>query len=146
MFNIILDYPAYEEEIEVVKNTTSNRVITMDKVLHATEIRYFQNLVRKIPIADNVLEYAVTLASKTRPNTAKATAAVNNYLSWGAGPRASQFLVLGAKAHAAIQGKYSPDIEDVRAVAPSILRHRIVKNYKAEAEGISVEQLVGELL
>jgi MoxR-like ATPase len=145
MFNIIVDYPNFAEELEVVKSTTASKNATIEKQISAQEILYFQKLIRKVPVADNVLEYAVGLAAKTRPNTAKATADVNNYLSWGAGPRASQFLVLGAKCHAAIRGKYSPDIEDVRAVALPILRHRIVKNYKAEAEGISIDDLVKRL-
>jgi MoxR-like ATPase len=146
MFNVWLDYPKYADELTVVKNTTSNYTADLKKVLDAEEINYFQDLIRRIPIADNVLEYAVTLASKTRPNTALATPDVNKFLSWGAGPRASQFLVLGAKCNAAIQGKYSPDIEDVRAVAPAILRHRIVRNYKAEAEGVSVDSIVNNLM
>ncbi len=146
MFNVWLDYPSYADELTVVKNTTSNYSAELKKVLDAEEINYFQDLIRRIPIADNVLEYAVTLASKTRPNTALATADVNKFLSWGAGPRASQFLVLGAKCHAAIHGKYSPDIEDVRAIAPAILRHRIVRNYKAEAEGVSVDGIVEALM
>jgi MoxR-like ATPase len=111
-----------------------------------TEIKYFQDLIRKIPIADNVLEYAVKLVAKTRPNRPESLARVNNYISWGAGPRASQYLVLGAKCHAAVNGKYSPDIEDVKAVATSVLRHRVFKNYKAEAEGLTIEQLITELL
>jgi MoxR-like ATPase len=146
MFNVWLDYPKYADELTVVKNTTSNYSAELKKVLDAEEINYFQDLIRRIPIADNVLEYAVTLATKTRPNTAMATADVNKFLSWGAGPRASQFLVLGAKCHAAIHGKYSPDIEDVRAIAPAILRHRIVRNYKAEAEGVSVDSIVKNLM
>ncbi len=146
MFNITLDYPSYEEEVAVVKGTTSNKVSELKSVLTGTEILYYQNLIRKIPISDNVLEYAVTLASKTRPNTNMATPEVNNYLSWGAGPRASQYLVIGAKAHAAIQGKYSPDIEDVQAIANYVLQHRIVKNYKAEAEGISERDIIKELM
>jgi len=145
MFNIIVDYPKHEEEMQVVKNTTSVREAAVNKCIDAKEIIGFQKLIRKIPIADNVLEYAVTLASKTRPNTAKAPEVVNNYLTWGAGPRASQYLVLGAKCHAAINGKYSPDIEDVQAVALSILRHRVVKNYKAEAEGVSVDDIFRKL-
>jgi len=145
MFNIIVDYPDFAEELEVVKSTTTSKSVTIQKQITAEEILFFQKLIRKVPVTDNVLEYAVGLATKTRPNTAKATADVNNYLSWGAGPRASQFLVLGAKCHAAIRGKYSPDIEDVRAVALPILRHRIVKNYKAEAEGISIDDLVKRL-
>ena len=146
MFNIFLTYPSYQEELLVVKNTTANRKVDLRKILDANEIRYFQQLVRRIPIADNVLEYAVSLASKTRPGTATASEEVNKFLSWGAGPRASQFLVLGAKCHAAVTGKYSPDKEDVQAVAHSILRHRIVRNYKAEAEGMSTEKLISNLL
>jgi MoxR-like ATPase len=146
MFNVWLDYPKYDEEIMVVKNTTSDKNAKASKVLSAEEIIYFQELVRRIPVADNVLEYAVKLASKTRPSTSLATENVNKYLSWGAGPRASQFLVLGAKCHAAINGKYSPDIADVQQVAPAILRHRIVRNYKAEAEGMSVDNIIRELV
>lgn len=145
MFNIPLDYPSYEEEVDVVKNTTSDEQYVLKNVLTGEQILAFQTLVRKIPIADNVLEYAVTLASKTRPNTAMATQEVKNYISWGAGPRASQYLVLGAKCHAAISGKYSPDKEDVQAIANYVLRHRIVRNYKAEAEGITEEQIIRKL-
>jgi MoxR-like ATPase len=146
MFNVWLDYPKFEEEVLVVKNTTSAHNVTLQKVIGAEEIVFFQQLIRKVPVPENVLQYAVTLASKTRPNTALATAETNNYLSWGAGPRASQFLVIGAKTHAVLHGKYAPDIEDVKAVAPAILRHRIVKNYKAEAEGISIEKLITTLI
>ncbi len=146
MFNVFLTYPSFEEELQVVRNTTANRNVELKKILNAHEISYFQQLVRNIPITDNVLEYAVSLAARTRPGTASATDDVNKFLSWGAGPRASQFLVLGAKCHAAISGKYSPDKEDVMAVAESILRHRIVKNYKAEAEGISTEMIISKLL
>ncbi len=146
MFNVWLDYPAYEEELEVVKNTTSDHKVELRKVLGADEISYFQNLIRRIPVSDNVMQYAVMLASKTRPNTAHAIEYSNKYLSWGAGPRASQYLVLGAKCNAAIKGKYSPDIEDVRSAATAILRHRIVRNYKAEAEGITVEAIIGKCL
>lgn len=146
MFNVFLSYPSFEDELKVVKNTTANRRVELQKILNAHEIMYFQKLVRNVPITDNVLEYAVSLAAKTRPNTATATDEVNRFLSWGAGPRASQFLVLGAKCHAAIHGKYSPDIEDVQAVAEPILRHRIVRNYKAEAEGVSTEELIRRLL
>lgn len=145
MFNVSLTYPSLQEELQVVKNTTANRQVNLEKILDAEEINFFQQLVRNIPITDNVLEYAVGLAAKTRPNTATATADVNKFLSWGAGPRASQYLVLGAKCHAAISGKYSPDIEDVQAVAEPILRHRIVRNYKAEAEGISTEAIIKKL-
>ncbi len=146
MFNVFLTYPSFEEELQVVRNTTTNRNVELKKILNAQEISYFQQLVRNIPITDNVLEYAVSLTARTRPGTASATEDVNKFLSWGAGPRASQFLVLGAKCHAAISGKYSPDKEDVVAVAESILRHRIVKNYKAEAEGISTEMIISKLL
>ncbi|MGB4774169.1 MAG: MoxR family ATPase [Daejeonella sp.] len=146
MFNVLLTYPSLQEELQVVKNTTANRKTELNKILNMSEISFFQQLVRNIPITDHVLEYAVSLAAKTRPGTAAATEEVNKFLSWGAGPRASQFLVLGAKCHAAISGKYSPDKEDVQAVAESILRHRIVRNYKAEAEGISTEKLISNLL
>ncbi len=142
MFNIFLDYPTYEEEINVVKNTTSTKVSDLSQVLTGKQILFFQQLIRKIPIADNVLEYCVKLATKTRPNTKMATDEVNKYISWGAGPRASQYLVLGAKCHAAINGKYSPDIDDVQAIAKNVLRHRIVRNYKAEAEGITEETII----
>ncbi len=145
MFNVSLDYPSYDEEIEVVKATTSANHYTLNNILTGDQILGYQNLIRKIPIADNVLQYAVGLASKTRPNTALATSEVNNYISWGAGPRASQYLVLGAKTHAAIHGKYSPDIEDVQAIANYVLRHRIIRNYKAEAEGISEEDIIAGL-
>ncbi|OWY20422.1 MoxR family ATPase [Sphingobacteriales bacterium UPWRP_1] len=146
MLNISVDYPSFEEEVEVVKSTTTDKEVFLKKMLHAEEIRYFQKLVRKVPISDNVLQYAVKLASKTRPGTSLATKEVNEYVSWGAGPRASQFLVIGAKANAALHGKYSPDIADVQAVADDVLRHRVVKNYKAEAEGISTEDIIRKLL
>lgn len=146
MFNVLLDYPSYEEELQVVKNTTSDKQVKLAKILTIEEIIYFQDLIRKIPVTDNVLAYAVKLVSKTRPNTNYAAESTNKYLSWGAGPRASQYLILGAKCHAAINGKYSPDIADVQQVALSILRHRIVRNYKAEAENISVEKIITDLL
>ena len=145
MFNITLDYPSYEEEINVVKATTGIKKPVLKHILNDVQILAFQQLVRKIPIADNVLEYAVSLATKTRPGTDRATDMVNQYISWGAGPRASQYLVVGAKCHAAISGKYSPDIEDVRTIAKYVLRHRIVRNYKAEAEGITEEQVIESL-
>jgi MoxR-like ATPase len=146
MFNVWLDYPKFEDELLVVKNTTSDKTATLQKIMDANEILYMQDLVRRVPITDNVLEYAVKLASKTRPNTLHATPDVNRLLSWGAGPRASQFLVVGAKCHAILSGKYAPDMEDVRAVAAPILRHRIVRNYKAEAEGVNVEEIIKNLL
>ena len=142
MFNIPLDYPSYEEELQVVKETTSNKKVTLNNIVTAEQILAYQELIKRIPIADNVLEYAVSLVAKTRPNTERASQSVNDYISWGAGPRASQYLVLGAKCHAAIHGKYSPDIEDVKAVANYVLRHRIVRNYKAEAEGITEEDVI----
>jgi len=145
MFNIKLDYPSYQEEIDVVKATTASKTHDLKHVLTAEDIVGFQQLVRKIPIADNVLEYAVKLATQTRPGTELATDMVDKYISWGAGPRASQYLVIGAKCHAAINGKYSPDIEDVQAIANYVLRHRIVRNYKAEAEGISEEDVIKSL-
>lgn len=145
MFHVQLQYPSFADELTIVKNTTSNQELSLKKLLHADQIQYFQKLVRSIPVTDNVLEYAVKLASKTRPETALSTGEVNKYVSWGAGPRASQFLVLGAKCHAAISGKFSPDIEDVQAVAEAILRHRIVRNYRAEAEGLSVGRIIKNL-
>jgi MoxR-like ATPase len=146
MFNAVLDYPSYEEELQVVKNTTAGVQQTPDKVMNAAEILAFQQLVRKVPVTDNVMEYAVKLVSKTRPNTVHATPKVNEYISFGAGPRAGQFLILGAKCHALLNGSYSPDIANVKAVAKDVLRHRLIKNYKAEAEGISVEQIIEGLL
>ncbi len=146
MFNVVLDYPSYEEELEIIKNTTSDKTVILDKVLDAEQIIRYQQLIRKIPVPNNVMEYAVKLVAKTRPNTTMSTERVNQFIAWGAGPRASQFLVVGAKCHAAINGKYSPDIEDVKAIAEPILRHRMVKTYQADAEGISIEQLVQELL
>jgi len=144
MFNIRLDYPSFDEEIEIVKSTTTDIEVDIKKVLDAYEIMYFQNLIRKIPVPENVFRYAVSLVSKSRPGTSLAHKLASEYISWGAGPRASQYLIIGAKCHAAIKGKYSPDIEDVVAVAPSVLRHRIVKNYKAEAEGITIEEIINE--
>jgi MoxR-like ATPase len=146
MFNIWVDYPSLEDEIRVVKSTTSDEQIELRSILSSDEILFYQDLVRRIPVSDNVLEYAVKLAVKTRANSGHAPEMVKKYLAWGAGPSASQFLVLGAKCHAAIRGKYSPDIEDVNAVATAILRHRIIRNYKAEAEGISVEKIIASLL
>ncbi|MCB9320789.1 MAG: AAA family ATPase [Lewinellaceae bacterium] len=145
MFNIPLDYPSYEEEIKVVKETTVIQNYSLKSIMDAEEILFFQNLIRKIPVPDNVLEYAVKMATRTRPQTKMASEKVNNYLAWGAGPRASQYLVLGAKCHAAIRGKYAPDMDDVRAIAKYVLRHRIVRNYKAEAEGVTEEMLIQDL-
>ncbi|MGB0402635.1 MAG: AAA family ATPase [Salibacteraceae bacterium] len=145
MFNVWVDYPTLEEELEVVKKTTADHKEQVNKVMSAEEILEYQQLVRKIPISDNVIEYAVRLAASTRPNL-NAPEIVQKYLSWGAGPRASQYLVVGAKCHALINGKFSPDIEDVKAIAVPILRHRIVRNYKAEAEGFDVERIINEIL
>lgn len=145
MFNIWLDYPTYSEELEVIKNTTSDKKVELKNVVSGEEILYFQQLVRRVPVPDNVMEYAVSLVHKTRPNE-QGTDYAKQYISWGAGPRASQNLILGAKCHALIKGKYSPDIEDVQAVALSILRHRVVRNYKAEAEGLSIEDVIGALM
>jgi MoxR-like ATPase len=146
MFSVWLDYPAFKDELLIVKNTTSNLEFALKPVINGAEIQFFQELIRKIPINDNVIKYAVNLAAKTRPNTDLAAEVANKYLKWGAGPRASQYLVLGAKTNAALSGKYSPDIEDVQSVAAAILRHRIIKNYKAEAENISVDEIIDKLL
>lgn len=146
MFAIKLNYPTFEEEVQVIKSTTSDVSAVINPLFTAQEIIDFQHLIRRIPVADNVIEYAVTLVSKTRPDNALATDYVKNYLDWGAGPRASQNLILAAKTNAALNGKFSPDIEDVKAVATGILRHRIIKNYKADAEGITEEMIVAKLL
>lgn len=146
MFNIWLDYPSFKEEMQVVKQTTATTNVKLNHILSAQEILFFQNLIRKIPVADNVIEYAVRLVNKTRLNSEFSADVSKKYLSWGAGPRASQYLIIGAKCHAAIHGKFSPDIEDVKAIATPILRHRIVKNYKAEAEGIAIEEIIKQLL
>lgn len=146
MFAIKLDYPSFAEEVDVVKNTTSDSKPEINALFSAEEIIEFQHLVRRIPVADNVIEYAVTLVSKTRPNNPLSNDYIKNYLDWGAGPRASQNLILAAKANAAFNGKFSPDIEDVKAVAIGILRHRIIKNYKADAEGITEEMIINKLL
>ena len=146
MFAIKLEYPTFEEEVRVVKQTTSDNKVEIKPLFTAQEIIDFQHLIRRIPVADNVVEYAVTLVSKTRPDNSLSNDFVKNYLDWGAGPRASQNLILAAKAHAAFNGKFSPDIEDVKAVATGILRHRIIKNYKADAEGITEEVIIKKLM
>ncbi|GAA5032520.1 ATPase AAA [Marivirga lumbricoides] len=145
MFNITLGYPTYQDEINIVKNAASQSDQIINPVLTAEEILAFQALVEKVPVPDNVVEYAVRLVHSTRPNTEMASGLTNNYIEWGAGPRASQFLIKGAKCHALLNGKYSPDIEDVKAIAVPILRHRLVKNFKADAEGISIEEIITEL-
>ena len=146
MFSIYLNYPSFEEEVIVAKNTTNDENITLNSSLSSEEIIAYQHVIRRIPVADNVVEYAVNLVTKTRPDSNVSPDIVRNYVDWGAGPRASQNLVLAAKAHGAIHGKFSPDIEDVKAVSSGILHHRIVKNYKAEAEGVSESQIISALL
>ena len=146
MFNIELTYPTFQDEVDVVKRTIHGAMVEPQKVLTTEEILFYQKLLQRVPIADNVYEYAVRLATMTRPDTASGHPWANDYLSWGAGPRASQFLIIGARTHAILNGKYSPDIEDVKAVAHNILRHRIIKNYKAEAEGITVSDIITKFL
>ena len=146
MFNIKLDYPKYEEEIEIVKRTTSENNISLNKIMEASDIIKYQNLIRSVPINDNVLHYAVSLVNKTRPSTENKDVTVNEYIEWGAGPRASQYIVLASKCHALLNGKYTPDIEDVKYVAIPVLRHRIVKNYKAESKGMSVDDIIHKIL
>ena len=140
MFNVRLDYPSFQEEVDIVKQTTVDQTAEVQTVLSADEIMAVQHSIRRMPVADNVVEYAVRLVGATRPAVGG-----NKYISWGAGPRASQYLIMGAKSFAAMHGKYSPDIEDVRAVAHNVLRHRIVRNYYAEAEGISTDQIIDSL-
>ncbi len=146
MFSILLTYPEIKEEIEIVRSTTSGTEPQLSKIITGEEIIVYQQLIRKIPVPENVLQFAVKLAASTRPQTEYATPEVNNYIAWGAGPRASQYLISGAKTFAALNGKYSPDMEDVIAVAPAVLRHRMVKNYKAEAEGISIDDIISRLI
>jgi len=146
MFNVVLDYPNYHEELEIVKRTTTNNGVQLSKILTEEKILFYQNLIAKIPVTDNVIQYVVSLVSKTRPNSEKCDDIIKKYIEWGAGPRASQFLLKAAKCHAAINGKYSPDIEDVKAITKPVLRHRLVKNYKAEAEGISIDQIIESIL
>jgi MoxR-like ATPase len=146
MFMIKLDYPSYTDELEIVRRTTSESKATLEAVLSKEDILEYQQLLKRVPVTDHVLEYAVTLVAKTRPGSEKAHEMANKYLEWGAGPRASQYLIFGAKCHALMNGKYSPDIEDVKAVAPAVLAHRIVRNFKAEAEGFTEEKIIKELL
>jgi MoxR-like ATPase len=146
MFNILLTYPSFKDEVEVVKMTTSDEPKIVNKMLTAEDILAYQHLVRRVPIADNVVEYAVSLVNKTRPGISGGSPVAKDYLEWGAGPRASQFLVLGAKCNALLNGKYSPDIEDVQAITKPVLRHRIVRNFKAEAEGMSVDDVIEKLM
>ena len=146
MFNVELSYPDYNEELQIVKSTTVNNEIKLNEVISSEEIIFFQNLIAKLPITDNLLNYAVKLVTSTRPNNENAPDIVKDYIEWGAGPRASQYIIKAAKCHAAIKGKYSPDIEDVKAVAEPILMHRMVKNYKAEAEEISINHIIKSIL
>jgi|TARA_B100000795_G_scaffold78380_2_gene56013 MoxR-like ATPase len=146
MFNVILDYPKYEDELMIVKKSASNVKEDLKNIISANDIIMYQELVNSIPVNDNVLEYAVKLVSKTRPATIHANDYVNEYIEWGAGPRASQYIILAAKCNALINGKFSPDIEDVKAIAKPVLRHRIVKNYKAESKGLSIDDIIDNLL
>lgn len=146
MFNISLDYPSYEEELAIVKQTTTISEANLTKVMSKQDIIDYQQLIKRIPVNDNLIYYAVNLVSTTRPQTAKASKAVNEYIAWGAGPRASQALIMAAKSHAAIHGKYSPDIEDIQAVALPILTHRVIRNFKAEAEGVSLAQILKDIM
>jgi MoxR-like ATPase len=146
MFALKLDYPSYEEEIKIVKNTTVEKEVHLNTVINKEQILSYQDLLKKVPVADNVIEYAVRLVGKTRPDNTQSPQIVKDYLDWGAGPRASQYLILGAKANALMNGKFSPDIEDVQAVAKAILRHRVLLNYKGEAEGVTIDKLIEELL
>ena len=146
MFHVKLDYPNFRDEMAIVKRTTGDTSVQVNKVLTTEQILAYQNLVRRIPVADNVVEHAVQLVRRTRPNSAEATSEVNNYISWGAGPRASQYLTVAAKCHSLTMGKFSPDKEDVNAIAESVLRHRVMLNYKAEAEGITIESIIGNLI
>ena len=146
MFNIWVDYPKYEEELAIVKATTTDTKISLNQMLDSESIIKYQELIRRIPVADNVLEYAVKLVGRTRIGDDSAPQLTKDFITWGAGPRASQYLIIGAKCHAALNGKYSPDIEDVKAVAKPILRHRLVSNYRAEAEGYSMDKIIEELL
>jgi MoxR-like ATPase len=146
MFNLKLEYPSFEEEVNIVKSTTGSAKEEVKSITNKEEILYFQHMLRKMPVPDNVYELAVALIASTRPNTPRAHAYANKYVSWGAGPRASQYLIIGAKVHAAMHGKFSPDKEDIHAVAHAVLRHRLVKNYKAEAENLSMDSIIDELL
>ncbi|HLP56776.1 MAG TPA: MoxR family ATPase [Fluviicola sp.] len=146
MFNIWVDYPTYLEELAIVRSTTSDEQIHLKQIVTGEQISQYQELIRRIPVADNVLEYAVKLVGKTRKDSDLAPQITKDFISWGAGPRASQYLIIGAKCHAALHGKFSPDIEDVKAVAAPILRHRIVRNYRAEAEGYTTDKIIAALL
>ncbi|MCX7953661.1 MAG: AAA family ATPase [Bacteroidales bacterium] len=146
MFNILLDYPSIDEEITIVEQTTSARNVTIEQVLDAEEIIFYQNLIYRIPVNRNVISYAVNLVYSTRPGRKESNSIANKYVTWGCSPRASQFLIIAAKTYAALHGKYSPDIEDVKAVAHPVMRHRLIKNYQAEAEGITNDMLIDEFI
>lgn len=151
MFNVRLDYPSFEEEMQIVRLTTTDRSPQVQSILSADEIINFQQAIRRMPVSDNVVEYAVRLVASTRPGATQtldhsATQSLIKYISWGAGPRASQYLIMGARGYAALHGKYSPDAEDIRAVAFNVLRHRIVRNYYAEAEGVTTDQIISGLM
>ena len=146
MFNIWVDYPTFNEELAIVKATTSNTETELKQILTGEQIIQYQELIKRVPVSDNVLEYAVTLVGKTRFNSDLAPKITKDFITWGAGPRASQNLIIGAKCHALLKGKFSPDIEDVQAVAKPILRHRLVRNYRAEAEGYTMDKIIEELL
>jgi MoxR-like ATPase len=146
MFNILLDYPSFKHEVEIVEKTTTSNMVEVNKVMGKDEILFYQELIKKVPVTPNVIEYAVNLVHRTRPGTDNAAQISNDYLDWGAGPRASQFLITGAKCSALMKGKYSPDIEDIQDIAKPTLRHRILRNFKAEAEGITVDKIIEELL
>lgn len=146
MFNIWVDYPTFNEEMAIVRSTTSNQSIELKQILNGDQINEYQDLIRRVPVNDNVLEYAVKLVAKTRLNSELAPQLTKDFITWGAGPRASQYLIIGAKCHALLKGKYSPDIEDVKAVAKPILRHRLVRNYRAEAEGYTMDKIIEGLL
>ncbi len=146
MFNVKLDYPTYEQELEIVKTTTGDFTQKINTILHGDEIMQFQHLVKKVPVPDNVVEYAVKLVHKTRPSSPNAPEITKQYIEWGAGPRASQYLILGAKCNALLNGRYSPDIQDVQDIAIPTLYHRVIRNFKAEAEGITLEDILGQLI
>lgn len=146
MFNVWIDYPSVEEEVQIVKSTTSSYTYELHKVLSAEQIVYFQNLVRKVPVADSIIQYAVNLVSKTRPKSKEAPKFINDWVSWGAGPRASQYLILGAKTRAILDGRFTPDLDDVKAVVKPVLRHRLVTNFTAEADGITTPDIIDQLL
>lgn len=145
MFNLWLDYPSFKEEVKVVQTTTSQYKPELNKVLNSEEIINFQELVRKVPVADNVIEFAVNVANKTRPSNGSSPQFVKDWITWGAGPRASQYLILGAKTRAIIQGRYTPNIDDVKLVMVPVLRHRIITNFNAEADGITSLEVIEKL-